>query len=162
MNKPKISRGILFDKILVNTFRRCISLMNEEAAEKILSVDYILTYNSTDDYYIAIDPEQYKFTSTPSFSDSDNAILKKFYGVNIKFFNNQEEKEETITEKPTLQSANGFVEILDAPKNRHLLIGFSIVLIICYLFFSACCRESKPVDNTPPVFGPKKFKKKIN
>jgi hypothetical protein len=56
------------------------------------------------------------------------------------------------------------MEILDAPKNRHILIGFSAVLIFCYLFFSLCLKERKVVDVTPPVFisSKQKIKKKIN
>lgn len=56
------------------------------------------------------------------------------------------------------------MEVLDLPKNRHLLIGFSAILIVCYLMFTLCTGEKKIVDDTPPVFGPnkKQFKKKIN
>ena len=59
-------------------------------------------------------------------------------------------------------SGNGFVEILDHPKNRHLLIGFSAILIICYLIFSLCIKDAVEVDESSPVFHTSKQKKKKN
>ena len=68
--------------------------------------------------------------------------------------------EEISGEKFQFNSDKGFVELLDAPKNRHLLIGFSGVLILCYLMFIIFIKESKKVDITPPVFITNKQKKK--
>lgn len=86
MDKPSIPKGIIFDKILINTYRRCMSLMNYEVANTLLHLDNILNYNSTYDNYIAIDPQEYKYTSIPTFSDSDNEILSLFYGVTYLLF----------------------------------------------------------------------------
>lgn len=82
MQNAAISKGIIFDKILINTFRRCSSLMELNKANEILSVDNITQYFSINDNYISINPDDYRFTSIPSFSDSDKQILALFYGVN--------------------------------------------------------------------------------
>ena len=58
-----------------------MSLMDYNKANQLLHIDNILTYNSTLDNYISIDPKEYKFSSIPSFSDKDNEILRLFYGV---------------------------------------------------------------------------------
>jgi hypothetical protein len=81
MQNAKVQKGIVFDKILVNTYTRCMSLMDYETSNIVLNVDNVLNYNSTNDNYISIDPEQYKFTSVPSFSEKENEILRLFYGV---------------------------------------------------------------------------------
>jgi len=87
MEKPTIPRGIVFDKILINAYTRCMRFMNYERANELLLIDNVLNYNSTLDHYISISPEEYKFNSIPSFSDKDKEILKLFYGVR-KYFSN--------------------------------------------------------------------------
>lgn len=81
MNNSTISKAIVFDKILINTYNRCMNLMNLEKADYILSIDNITNYHPIDDNYISIDPRDYVFNSVPSFSESDRKILNIFYGV---------------------------------------------------------------------------------
>ena len=86
MEKPKIPKEIVFDKILINTYNRCMGLMDLQKANRILSIDSILLFNSSDVNYVAINPEEYKYTSIPSFSQKEKEILNNFYGVNNYFF----------------------------------------------------------------------------
>ena len=67
-----------------------------------------------------------------------------------------------VEEKIDFNSGKGFIEILDDPKNRHLLIGFSAILIICYLIFSLCTKDNVEVNNSAPVFHASNKKKKKN
>lgn len=85
MENTKIPKENLFDLILINTFKRCKRLIDYQKANNILSVERIMIYNSTDNYYSVIDPEDYKLSSIPVFSNQDKEILNKFYGVNLPF-----------------------------------------------------------------------------
>ena len=89
MDKTTFPRGIIFDKVLVNTYQKCISIMNYEEANVILGVDNIIQYKSdTGDKYIQMDPDEYTSPALPTFSESDKKILNKFYGevTNIFYF----------------------------------------------------------------------------
>jgi len=83
MENTKFEKKLVFDKILVNTFTRCVGSLNFQEANKILSTDFITFYNSTYNYAVPIYPEEYDFKSLPSFHENDNQILNLFYGVNI-------------------------------------------------------------------------------
>lgn len=84
MEKAKIDKGLIFDKLIINSYRKCKGKMDSEKASLILHIENIVKYNSTDDHYISMDPLDYQFTSNPSFSAEDNLILRKFYGVKIQ------------------------------------------------------------------------------
>jgi len=57
-------------------------------------------------------------------------------------------------------SQEGFdlFDFIDSPKNRQVLIGFSIVLILCYSIFTLLNKEKKVVQ-TPTFQKPKYYKK---
>ena len=80
MEKSSFPKGIIFDKILVNTFNKCISKMDLKEANNILGIDNVIKNNKSNDHYININPEEYTFTAVPAFSESDKQILNNFYG----------------------------------------------------------------------------------
>lgn len=81
IENAKFEKKLVFDRILLNTFTRCVGSLNFEEANKILSTDQITIYNSTYNYAVPIYPEEYNFKSLPSFDEKDNQILDLFYGV---------------------------------------------------------------------------------
>ncbi len=82
MEKAKVDKKLVFDKILVNTFSRCVSSINFQEANKILSTDLVTFYNSTYNYAVPVYSEEYDFNSAPIFSEKERQILELFYGVN--------------------------------------------------------------------------------
>ena len=85
MENAKVDKKLIFDKILVNTFTRCVASVNFQEANKILATDQVTFYNSTFNYAIPILPEEYNFKSAPAFDDIERHILDLFYGVSIIF-----------------------------------------------------------------------------
>lgn len=82
MENSKVDKKLVFDKILVNTFRRCVNSINYQEANKILLTDYVTFYNSTYNYAVPIYTEEYNFKSDPHFDEKELEILDSFYGVN--------------------------------------------------------------------------------
>lgn len=85
MENAQVDKKLVFDKILVNTFTRCVGSLNFQEANKILSTDHITFYNSTYNYAVPIYPEEYNFKSVPSFNEKERQILDSFYGVKANF-----------------------------------------------------------------------------
>jgi len=81
MEETKVDKKLVFDKILVNTFARCVGSINFQEANSILSTDYITFYNSTYNYAVPVYSEEYNFQSSPSFNEIEKEILNLFYGV---------------------------------------------------------------------------------
>lgn len=86
MDTSSVLKSLTFDKILINTFRRCLKRIDFQVANDILNTDSVTFYNSSLNYAIEIFPEEYNFTSNPSFDEQEKTILEMFYGVN--FFKN--------------------------------------------------------------------------
>lgn len=85
MDNAKFTKNLIFDKIIINTFRRCIDAIDYQKANQILTVNLVTYYNSTDAYACPVYPEEYNFNSAPIFDNSEKQILEKFYGVKSFF-----------------------------------------------------------------------------
>jgi len=81
MENSKVDKNLIFDKILVNTYSKCIKRIDLPVAHEILSTNLVAFFNSTYNYAIEIYPEEYKFSSNPSFNENERKILQQFYGV---------------------------------------------------------------------------------
>lgn len=87
MENAKVDKKLVFDKILVNTFNKCVGSLDFQEANKILSTDLISFYNSTYNYAVPIYAEEYNFKSAPTFNEKEKQILDLFYGVKINLLN---------------------------------------------------------------------------
>ena len=83
MDTSSVLKSLTFDKILINTFRRCSKSIDFQVANDILNTDVVTFFNSSLNYAIEIFPEEYNFTSNPSFDEQEKNILEMFYGVNF-------------------------------------------------------------------------------
>jgi hypothetical protein len=85
MENSKFDKRLVFDKILVNTYPRCIERINLEEANKILMSNVLTYYNSTYDYAVKIIVEEYDFKTEPTFTENEMKILRNFYEVTFIF-----------------------------------------------------------------------------
>ncbi len=64
------------------------------------------------------------------------------------------------TKKNTEETGFVLFDFIDSPKNRQALVGFSTVLILCYLVYSLLVGKEKKVEQAPTFEKPKYYKKK--